>query len=131
MEEQEEEIEGFKARIFQHELDHLNGKHLLSWSVSEGEVEMLPQAEMEFPNFKKVLDEYKLVIEKKKKEYPDAFKKTVDEINLKNQASDPQYWNRMKKKESQFSEEDIMYQKLKKAIEIDVKNFEVSHLEKI
>jgi hypothetical protein len=125
MEEQEEEMEGFRARIFQHELDHLTGKHLLTWTVSEGEVELLPQAEMDFPNFKKVLEEYKLIIYKKKKEFPEAFKRTQESVNLKNESTDPKYWDRLKSNESQFSEEDVIYQKLKKAIAIDIQNFEV------
>jgi N-formylmethionyl-tRNA deformylase len=54
MEEKEEELEGFRARVFQHELDHLRGKHILSWDVSEGEVEVLPGIQTEFPNFQKV-----------------------------------------------------------------------------
>lgn len=126
MEEQEEEMEGFRARVFQHELDHLAGKHLLNWTVSEGEVELLPQAEMDFPNFKKALEEYRRVVAKKKKEFPEAFKKTSESINLKDESANPHYWNRLQNKgESQFSEEDAMYDKLKKAIAIDIKNFEV------
>lgn len=125
MEEKEEEIEGFRARIFQHELDHLNGRHLLTWSVSEGEVEMLDDAETDFPHFKKILEEYKTVIGRKKKEFPEAFKKSLDKVNLKNQSEDPRYWDRMKKQETQFSEEDALYQKLLKAMEVDLKSFEV------
>lgn len=34
MEEVEEKMDGFKARILQHELDHLNGKDFIDWRVN-------------------------------------------------------------------------------------------------
>lgn len=43
MEEITEELEGFEARVFQHELDHLNGFNILDKEVSEGEFELLEQ----------------------------------------------------------------------------------------
>lgn len=50
-----EDLEGFAARIFQHELDHLNGFNILHKEVSEGEIEYVgPNTEenMEFKNVK-------------------------------------------------------------------------------
>ena len=50
----EKELSGFEARVFQHELDHLRGRHILNWDVSFGEVELIPGANSDFPNFEKV-----------------------------------------------------------------------------
>lgn len=55
MEEIEEELSGFQARVFQHEMNHLNGFHLLNWEISGGEIEMIPGAQSDFPNFDKVI----------------------------------------------------------------------------
>lgn len=54
LEEIEKELEGFEARVFQHEVDHIFGRHLLNWSVSAGEVELVPGASDDFPHFEKV-----------------------------------------------------------------------------
>lgn len=54
LEEVEKELSGFEARVFQHELDHLKGLHILNWQVSFGEVELIPEAKDDFPNFEKV-----------------------------------------------------------------------------
>ena len=37
-EEIEEKLYGFPARVFAHEMDHMRGDHLLTWSVSAGHV---------------------------------------------------------------------------------------------
>ena len=54
MEEVEKELSGFPARVFQHELDHLKGGHLLSWDVSGGDVELIAGASEDFPHFEAV-----------------------------------------------------------------------------
>lgn len=60
LEEVEKELSGFEARVFQHELDHLRGLHILNWQVSFGEVELIPEAKNDFPNFEKVNSAYKI-----------------------------------------------------------------------
>ena len=35
-----ESLTGFEARIFLHHFDYLNGKTILDWDVSEGNIEM-------------------------------------------------------------------------------------------
>jgi len=51
----EEEIYDFKARVFQHELDHNLGKPMIHWKVSEGEVEIKEEYQNEsFENLKYV-----------------------------------------------------------------------------
>ena len=54
MEEVEKELSGFEARVFQHELDHLKGGHLLSWDISGGDVELIAGASEDFPHFEAV-----------------------------------------------------------------------------
>ncbi len=53
-EEVEEELQGFRARVFQHEVDHQMGLTFLDWRVSEANMEFLPNAETEFPRLSKV-----------------------------------------------------------------------------
>lgn len=36
----EEELYDFRARVFQHELEHNSGKPFIHWKVSEGEIEI-------------------------------------------------------------------------------------------
>lgn len=38
----QEKFFGFRARVFSHEVDHLRGKHLMTWSVSEGNISVCP-----------------------------------------------------------------------------------------
>ncbi len=53
-EEVEDQLEGFEARVFQHEMDHIRGKNILNWEVSHGDIELIPGAKTDFPNFEKV-----------------------------------------------------------------------------
>lgn len=39
--EKEERFDCFKARVFMHELDHLNGQSMTHWRVSEGNIEVI------------------------------------------------------------------------------------------
>ena len=55
MEEIEKEMEGFEARVFQHEMNHLTGNHIMDMSISEGEMEFIPQTDFEYPNFQEVI----------------------------------------------------------------------------
>jgi len=49
LEEKEEELDGFMARVFQHEIDHVNGNHILDMDVSLGEIEYFHNAKNENP----------------------------------------------------------------------------------
>ena len=39
----EDELRDFKARVFMHELDHINGRTMTHWRVSEGNIDVLPE----------------------------------------------------------------------------------------
>lgn len=54
-EEIEEKIYDFKARMFLHELDHLNGKSMTHWSLSEGNIEIFGPHKDKYPNLQSVI----------------------------------------------------------------------------
>ena len=39
--ELEEELYDFKARVFMHELDHINGRTMTHWRLSEGNIDII------------------------------------------------------------------------------------------
>lgn len=43
--EVEDELYEFNARMFLHELDHINGKIMLHWKLTEGNIEILDDKE--------------------------------------------------------------------------------------
>ena len=52
--EVEEELFEFKARMFLHELDHIDGKTMTHWKTSEGNIEVLDGEKENYKNFKGV-----------------------------------------------------------------------------
>ena len=38
-------IEDFSARVFMHEVDHIEGKTMTHWKISEGNIDVLPGKE--------------------------------------------------------------------------------------
>lgn len=57
--EVEKELSLFKARVFLHELDHINGRTMAHWRISEGNVEVLEGHENKYTNFMTTVDFYK------------------------------------------------------------------------
>jgi peptide deformylase len=53
----EQDLGGFKARVFLHELDHINGRTMTHWRVSEGNIDII-EAEKN-PNLMTTVDFYK------------------------------------------------------------------------
>jgi hypothetical protein len=49
---------GFKARVYQHCIDHVNGKCALDWNVCRGNIRVYPEAEDLFPKTAFVLKQY-------------------------------------------------------------------------
>lgn len=43
----EEELSDFKARVFMHELDHINGRTMTHWRISEGNIDVIDEEERE------------------------------------------------------------------------------------
>lgn len=44
----EDTLADFKARVFLHELDHVDGKTMTHWRVSEGNIDVLPEKKPEY-----------------------------------------------------------------------------------
>lgn len=40
-EEQERKMHDFSARVFHHELDHINGRTMTNWKISEGNIDIV------------------------------------------------------------------------------------------
>ena len=57
----EERIYDFKARMFLHELDHLNGRSMTHWSLSEGNIEIFKGSQDNYPNLASVLSLFYLI----------------------------------------------------------------------
>ena len=54
MKDKSKDFSGFEARVFQHEMDHILGYHILDWNISFGDVEFVPDPKKDFKNFEKV-----------------------------------------------------------------------------
>lgn len=65
----EDRLRDFKARVFLHELDHIDGKTMTHWRVSEGNIDVLPEKKPEYPNVMTTVDFYKSKIEDLKSEF--------------------------------------------------------------
>ena len=50
LDEKFKELRGFTSRVFQHEIDHLNGLSILNWKVSFGDIEVIDKELMEKEN---------------------------------------------------------------------------------
>lgn len=46
----EEELFDFKARVFLHELDHINGRTMTHWRLSEGNIDIIDGAKDQYKN---------------------------------------------------------------------------------
>jgi len=44
-EEHEHRMQDFSARVFLHELDHIEGRTMTHWSISEGNIDIIPGKE--------------------------------------------------------------------------------------
>lgn len=63
IDEQGDEIEkhftNFAARVFLHELDHINGRMMTHWRISEGNIDVLEDHKLKYPNLMTTVDFYK------------------------------------------------------------------------
>lgn len=67
-EEVTQKLFDFRARVFMHELDHLNGRSMMHWKLSEGNIDILPSdpalsAEDENPHLTSTVKFYKMKID--------------------------------------------------------------------
>lgn len=59
----EDTLNGFKSRVFLHELDHIDGKTMTHWRVSEGNIDVLPPKKPDYENLMTTVDFYKSKID--------------------------------------------------------------------
>jgi peptide deformylase len=59
----EKNLKDFAARVFLHELDHINGRTMTHWRISEGNIEVVDGHEDQYSNFMTTVDFYKGKIE--------------------------------------------------------------------
>jgi hypothetical protein len=65
----EDTLKGFKARVFLHELDHIDGKTMTHWRISEGNIDVLPAKKPDYENLMTTVDFYKSKIDQLKAEF--------------------------------------------------------------
>lgn len=57
--EVEKQLENFAARVFLHELDHINGRTMTHWRISEGNIDILDGHKEEYPHLMTTVDFYR------------------------------------------------------------------------
>ena len=72
-EEQELKLFDFQARVFLHELDHLEGKTMINWNISEGNIDVLREHLDENQHFMSTVEFYKEKILSLKKNFKHMF----------------------------------------------------------
>ena len=81
-EKRKEELAGFRARVFQHEVDHLYGLSLLNFSVSDGDIDQItPRDQSKFLEVKReYLARFKSNLKVAEERYlsDEVFKKKID-----------------------------------------------------
>jgi peptide deformylase len=65
----EQELRDFKARVFLHELDHINGTTMTHWRVSEGNIDVLPEKRPDYENLMTTVEYYKSKIDELKADF--------------------------------------------------------------
>lgn len=72
-EEQDLKLFDFQARVFLHEMDHLEGKTMIHWNISEGNIDVLRTHLDENKHFMSTVEYYKQKIEGLKKNFSHMF----------------------------------------------------------
>ena len=62
----EKEIEGFSTRLFLHEFDHISGRTMTHWRVSEGKIDILDGKEDNHKHMMTTVEFYRGRIEEMK-----------------------------------------------------------------
>ena len=58
-EEQEHKLHDFSARVFHHELDHIDGRTMTNWKISEGKIDIIQGKEDRNRHLMTTVDFYK------------------------------------------------------------------------
>eukprot|EP00347_Sterkiella_histriomuscorum_P004363 403360741 len=69
----EEQIMDHKARVFLHELDHINGMTMTHWRLSEGKIDIIDSDKENYKNLQSTIDYYSLKIDEMKRDFPEMF----------------------------------------------------------
>ena len=56
-----------------HHMDHLRGKTMLDWDISEGNIKINEDRQDDYPHFAATLQHYIPMIQKMKIDFPDMF----------------------------------------------------------
>jgi Polypeptide deformylase len=58
----EEELYDFKARMFLHEMDHIDGRTMAHWRLSEGNIDVIDSEKDNYKNLRGVIKYSKLAL---------------------------------------------------------------------
>ena len=67
----EEKLTDFAARVFLHEMDHINGRTMTHWKLSEGNIEVFEGKENDNRHLMSTIDFYKSKIAEMKQQHSD------------------------------------------------------------
>jgi peptide deformylase len=73
MEEKEETLSGFRARVFQHELNHLHGSLMIDPQMCGSDTEVLHGVSHNYSHLQEAVKRYKSEVERLKERNPDYF----------------------------------------------------------
>jgi hypothetical protein len=73
--EVEKDLKNFLARVFMHELDHINGRTMTHWRLSEGNVDILSGHENKYPNLMTTVEFYKQRVSEAKSQFEETLYK--------------------------------------------------------
>ena len=69
--EHERKMRDFSARVFLHELDHINGRTMTNWRISEGQIDIIEGKEDSNQHLMTTVNFYKDKIAEMKEQFPD------------------------------------------------------------
>ena len=69
--EMEEKLFDHSARVFLHEMDHIDGRTMTHWKVSEGNIDVIPGKEDRNRHLMTTVDFYKDKISEMREQFPD------------------------------------------------------------
>ena len=97
-------LHDFRARVFLHELDHVNGQSMLHWRLNEGNIDILPDPQHdnpeEFnPNLNATVNFYKTKINALKRDFYQVFEdKRLHDLTIDNKSQTE--WKKFKRETS-------------------------------
>lgn len=124
----ERELYDFEARLFHHEIQHLEGIPFINWKVSEGEIDIKDEYISQFDNLNYTIEYYKNRLRDTRKTQPNFFEEfDINLINAADNVTSPEYLEEKVMMDYEFrnkkkvSFEDVMLIDIEKAIKRDLK----------